>query len=687
MPNDMSTAHSPRARQLFSTPEFLQSVFRALLYYPYYVVLTDLDLSDDAEPLLALVENLERVSGATPQDEPVSFTEVRVAPDEAAEGGAVTRFSRTHEALAAHTDSSYAERPHELVAFHCVRADAEGGETIMTPVDDILRALPNRFAEILRRPIFPFAENDAPILARAGGVETVRYYRRQLDLSAEQRGARFDAETLAALDALDRVLAQFAERPGPHRFALAPGEILLMNNLRALHARTGFKATSDRLIFRVRRRIETLNPDRFAEPAPAPAAAPAPTGAAPSEETAEAALGAGRFDEARALYGRIHAARPGAYEPGLAYAALLRDDGRVAEAERVERAVLERNAFGWSGARKPNRPTVLWTRGFATCRYGVVLGGDDAYTTVLRDGHFSLTHLFDDREQNVAVASVFEDNIERAEAPEIDLVLNAIADPDREAASLRSLTRFLAARPGTPVINPPQKVLGTTRDRIALRLGAIPGVRVARTERVRFEDPRVEARRDLLAGLGFAPPLILRRTGTQTGQSAKALFDERALFAALETAKPDTEHYVAEFLDVRRKDGLYPKSRVFFVDGRLHPVANLVHDDWSVHSGDRYAVMAEAPWAQEAERAYLADFAGAVGAETVNRLHAIAREIDLDFFGIDFTVKDGALIVFEANAAMRHNFDHADAFPYTRPSLEAVTASFRRMVAARIGDR
>ena len=59
----------------------------------------------------------------------------------------------------------------------------------------------------------------------------------------------------------------------------------------------------------------------------------------------------------------------------------------------------------------------------------------------------------------------------------------------------------------------------------------------------------------------------------------------------------------------------------------------------------------------------------------------------LDFFGIDFTVlEDGRLFIFELNAAMRHNFDHAPAFPYTWPHLRAISQAFHAMAESRAGE-
>lgn len=76
-----------------------------------------------------------------------------------------------------------------------------------------------------------------------------------------------------------------------------------------------------------------------------------------------------------------------------------------------------------------------------------------------------------------------------------------------------------------------------------------------------------------------------------------------------------------------------------------------------------------------------------IGDKAQRALGKVGRCLDLDFAGADFTVTpEGELFVFEANAAMRHNFDHADAFPYTRPHLERVSAAFDAMVHGKIAQ-
>ncbi|MGK7947738.1 MAG: hypothetical protein AB4368_02750 [Xenococcaceae cyanobacterium] len=66
--------------------------------------------------------------------------------------------------LEPHTDSTYMNIPHNLVAFQCIVADKVGGESIMIPIKDILPQIENENLELLKSPVFPFGKNLYPII-------------------------------------------------------------------------------------------------------------------------------------------------------------------------------------------------------------------------------------------------------------------------------------------------------------------------------------------------------------------------------------------------------------------------------------------------------------------------------------------------------------------------------------------
>lgn len=279
---------------------------------------------------------------------------------------------------------------------------------------------------------------------------------------------------------------------------------------------------------------------------------------------------------------------------------------------------------------------------------------------------------------------MFGDNLGRLDAlPDVDVFMNGVSCPDLDPVGLDNVEAFLAQFPDMPVINPPHKVRRTTRAENSRRLGALPHVILPQTELFLLDEPaeaiaaQVEA-----AGLGY--PMIVRHRGTQTGKTVEKVDSRAALIEWLAAQPPSTEVYATAFIDCRWQDGYYHKSRVFFIDGELFPVASLASDTWQIHSGDRYRVMSSTPSTQEDEQRFLRDPATYLGSKAIDALYAIHDTIALDFFGIDFTLdSEHNVIVFEANAAMRHNFDHAENFPYTRPHLERVSEAFAAMVERR----
>jgi hypothetical protein len=139
-----------------------------------------------------------------------------------------------------------------------------GGESIVVSgqaVHDLLAARAPRVLEVLARDFWwecrGFSDDffRAPVLFfGADGGPRFRYLRDYLESAHRRRGAPLDEEQLWALDALDSAL-ELSELQ--FRCTLAPGEILVLDDLRMFHGRTSF---SDFL--------EAPPPDREAPGAP-----------------------------------------------------------------------------------------------------------------------------------------------------------------------------------------------------------------------------------------------------------------------------------------------------------------------------------------------------------------------------------------------------------------------------------
>ncbi len=459
----------------------------------------------------------------------------------------------------------------------------------------------------------------------------------------------------------------------------------------------------------------------------APGQDPSSTDSAPDQDPqlarGDAALAAGNFAEAIESYRRACQAAPrdtrplvGLYTASIASGelALARqsvDSCLALDPENYD-ALLTLSALLWKGGAReeawqvlgqaahshpivtkrdfdPGKPAIVRFRSLERSHYNVIKRRDGTYRKLLSGGHFSTRFLLERGHYNSFVVNVHGRNLDRLnlETP-ADLFINSVSCPDLGANALASISRFVKRWPGVPVINHPDRVMATSRDRNCQRLGAIPGVVFAKTVRFRSSSVNADLLASLLAAKGFGRPLILRKAGTQTGQSIALISEHQGIVDYLEQAAEDSEHYAIQYIDSRGESGLYHKTRVFFIDGRLYPVAALTSDSWQIHSGDRYRVMTSQAWTRQREQKFLEHPEDFLGADNLRRLYAIRDLLELDFFGVDFTIlQDGRMLVFEANPAMRHNFDHVPSFPYTEPYLTAVSEAFNRMVEARLSKR
>lgn len=137
----------------------------------------------------------------------------------------------------------------DFLVLSCLRADHEGvAATHYADARDIVRALDDRTVELLRSPVFRLnapgsycrdvARTDEVLsdpVAILNGPED------SPEISSSANGVR--GMTSAAEAALDRL--QAACREVSHTVYLRPGEALLINNRKGLHARTPFTARYD----------------------------------------------------------------------------------------------------------------------------------------------------------------------------------------------------------------------------------------------------------------------------------------------------------------------------------------------------------------------------------------------------------------------------------------------------------
>jgi tetratricopeptide (TPR) repeat protein len=197
---------------------------------------------------------------ADPKQENIFFTKVRIDRSKNAEiqfRPGVTNYSRTHLSLTPHTDSSYLQKPHELVAFQCIVADSQGGESIVIPSEDIIGRLDPEAKDLLRAPVYPLGDGLSPIILGKEGNEHIKYYKAQIErtIKTGTSDCFLSDKHLAVIQSIDNLLE--STQLG-FKFALQPGQIVLIHNTKALHGRTELSPESDRLLYRVRLHVDSL---------------------------------------------------------------------------------------------------------------------------------------------------------------------------------------------------------------------------------------------------------------------------------------------------------------------------------------------------------------------------------------------------------------------------------------------
>ena len=226
--------------------------------------------------------------------------------------------------------------------------------------------------------------------------------------------------------------------------------------------------------------------------------------------------------------------------------------------------------------------------------------------------------------------------------PPHHLVFNLIGDADDGDEALARAASYEAICQ-VPFLNPPGRVQRTKRDRMPVLLAGIDGLVVPRV--IRRE---VDSDGALFDRAGLHLPVLLRKAGRHGGDSVELIHTEEELDAS---SPHSGSCYLTEYYDYRSADGFFRKYRVIFVDRQPFPYHLAISPDWLVHYFS--ADMIAHAWKQAEELAFLGDMRAVLGDRAIGALHEIARRIDLDYAGIDFSLlPDGSLLFFEANATM-----------------------------------
>ena len=266
--------------------------------------------------------------------------------------------------------------------------------------------------------------------------------------------------------------------------------------------------------------------------------------------------------------------------------------------------------------------------------------------------------------------------------PPYDIVFSAVGEGGGDDPFVRQAAE-LVAKVKVPVLNRPDLIPATTRDRLPAMLAGIPRLVVPAVRRlVRGDLER------LAAGLppGGDRPVLIRPVGSHGGHDLARL-DGAADLARYLEATPQPEFYVSEFFDYRSRDGRYRKYRFLFVEGVPYSYHLAIHDHWLIHYFR--ADMAHEAWMKREEEAFLANYPAVFSGPLAAAVQAAGRRLGLDYGGMDCALTtDGRVLVFEANACMLlHLQDSPEEFPYKHRYVPRIVDAVSTMVLGRLAGR
>jgi len=269
---------------------------------------------------------------------------------------------------------------------------------------------------------------------------------------------------------------------------------------------------------------------------------------------------------------------------------------------------------------------------------------------------------------------------EDASLPPFDLAFNAIGDADVATPWQARVEQFARAAQ-RPLLNAPECVSATRRDRLPALLRGLNDVRTAPCIRIEAADGRTQTQTRIEAA-GLELPLLVRPVATHGGEGLIRCDTRAELDAAL--AAQSGPFYVSAFRDTRDADGSYRKYRMVFVDREPYPYHLAISPLWMVHYFS--AGMEGMRWKLDEEARFLADPVAVLGARGAAAIRTIAERLDLDYAGVDFTLlPDGSVFVFEANATMLVHRERAGGeLAHKNASVQRIVDAFETMMDARV---
>lgn len=283
--------------------------------------------------------------------------------------------------------------------------------------------------------------------------------------------------------------------------------------------------------------------------------------------------------------------------------------------------------------------------------------------------------------ENYSAVMLFGEGLQDTTLNDFDVVINAVSDADLHGALLRHFQQVLE-RCRIPVVNRPESLLGNTRDRLSSMIPSNDRLIVPRTIRLELKGERPGEVADQIAKHDLNYPILIRPTGTQTGEGLTKLDSSKDAQRGVAMGS----YYLTEFHDFQSPDGYYRKYRCWEIGGQMVPNHLFFGDSWNVHGSSRFKIMTNNPNMLKEEKAFVEGYSSCNFKHVGLMMDAVRQATHLDYFGVDFGITpDGAPILFEANPTMRSAYpEFLDAFPYTRDVQKRHVKTFQAMIEQKI---
>jgi hypothetical protein len=252
--------------------------------------------------------------------------------------------------------------------------------------------------------------------------------------------------------------------------------------------------------------------------------------------------------------------------------------------------------------------------------------------------------------------------------PDHDLAIVAVCESGRNRPLLAHIESLRQSWP-RPMLCAAGKIARLSRDGASALLRSAPGLVMPATRRMD---------RQSLANVDSFP-ITVRPVDSHKGQGLKKL-DNADTIPGYLADRPESEFYIAPYVDFRSPDGQFRKYRIVMIDGRPYACHMAVSANWIVHYLSSDMTGSAEKRAEESQ--FFAGFDTGFARRHHAALLTIANRVELEYFGIDCAeTSDGKLLVFEIDSGMTvHAMDPIDIFPYKQPQMRKVFAAFRQML-------